>query len=287
MLATGYDRVRKRTAPTAAVVQPAPSLGDARFEQYIDMILTLKRDAGGTVHAMPDPVMLHVRDADPEGPNTALVNLFDYSGELVDSSVDVDRLKKQAVKMDGFMLFLDPTQLYGDGTNLTLDRQIAKLNEFMADMREARNVPVGQVIPVPVAVCVPKFDLLLTENPIQGQSVPFIRRLLKELNPSPKQMTLATIRARSDLVEQMLELMFRGVDVRGVVESYFGPQVMFFPISSVSLFENELGVRNLAKRTIAPFGVAEPFLWLLHMHGYEMFTCRREANGTGETVRTR
>jgi hypothetical protein len=271
MLATGYDRVRKRTAPTVAVVQPAPSLGDARFEQYIDMILNLKRDAGGTVHAMPDPVMMHVRDADPAGPSTALVNLFDYSGELVDSSVDVDRLKKQAVKMDGFLLFLDPTQLYGDGTNLTLDRQIAKLNEFMADMREARGVPVGEVIPVPVAVCIPKFDLLLTENPIQGQSVPFIRRLLAELNPPPKQTTVGTIAGRSALVEQMLELMFRGVDVRGLVESYFGPQVMFFPVSSVSLFENELGVKTLSKRTIAPFGVAEPFLWLLHMHGYEMF----------------
>lgn len=271
MLATGYDRVRKRTAPTVAVVQPAPSLGDARFEQYIDMILNLKRAAGGTVHAMPDPVMLHVRDADPSGPNTALVNLFDYSGELVDSSVDVDRLKKQAVKMDGFLLFLDPTQLYGDGANLTLDRQIAKLNEFMADMREARDVPVGQVIPVPVAVCVPKFDLLLTDNPIQGQAVPFIRKMLRELNPAPKQTTLATIAGRSALVEQMLELMFRGVDVRGLVESYFGTQLMFFPVSSVSLFENELGIKDLSKRTIAPFGVAEPFMWLLHMHGYEVF----------------
>jgi hypothetical protein len=46
---------------------------------------------------------------------------------------------------------------------------------------------------------------------------------------------------------------------------------MFFPVSSVGLFENELGVRDLSKRTIAPFGVAEPFLWLLHMHGYEVF----------------
>jgi hypothetical protein len=173
--------------------------------------------------------------------------------------------------MDGFMLFLDPTQLYGDGINVTLDRQIAQLNEFMADMREARNVPVGQVIPVPVAVCITKFDLLLTENPIQGQSVPFIRRMLSELNPPPKQTTLDTIQGRSALVEQMLELMFRGVDIRGLVESYFGPRVMFFPVSSVSLFENELGVKDLSKRTIAPFGVAEPFVWLLHMHGYEVF----------------
>lgn len=271
MLATGYDRVRKRTAPTVAVVQPAPSLGDVRFEEYIDLILNLKREAGGTVHDMPDPVMLHVRDSDPAGPNTALVNLFDYSGELVNQSIDRDRLKKQAVRMDGFMLFLDPTQLYGDGIKVTLDRQLAALNEFMADMREIRGVPVGQVIPVPVAVCIPKFDLLLTENPIEGQSVPYIRRLLSEMNPSPKKTTLETLQDRSELVEEMLELMFRGVDVRGLVESYFGPQVMFFPVSSVSLFENELGERDLSKRTIAPFGVTEPFLWLLHMHGYEMF----------------
>lgn len=271
MLATGYDRVRKRTAPTCAAVQPAPSLGDARFEQYIDLILNMKQEAGGTVHDMPDPVMLHVRDADPAGPNTALVNLFDYSGELVNQSIDRDRLKRQAVLMDGFMLFLDPTQLYGDGVNVTLDRQLSALNEFMADMREARGVAVGQVIPVPVAVCVPKFDLLVSDNPIQGQCVPFIRRMLSELNPPPKQVTLATVQGRSALVEQMLELMFRGVDVRALVESYFGPQVMFFPVSSVSLFENELGERDLRRRTIAPFGVAEPFLWLLHMHGYVVF----------------
>jgi hypothetical protein len=95
MLATGYDRVRKRTAPSAAVVQPAPSLGDARFEQYIDLIMNLKRDAGATVHgehALPDPVMLHVRDIDPAGPNTALVNLFDYAGEMLNNTIDRDRL---------------------------------------------------------------------------------------------------------------------------------------------------------------------------------------------------
>lgn len=274
MLATGYDRVRKRTAPTVAVVQPAPSLGDVRFEQYIDLILNMKQVAGNTVHDVrnpPDPVMLHVRDADPVGPNTALVNLFDYSGELVNQNIDKDRLKKQAVLMDGFMLFLDPTQLYGDGANVTLDRQLSALNEFMADMREARGVPLGQVIPVPVAVCITKFDLLVTENPIQSQSVPFIRQLLAKMNPPPKETTIGTIRKRSETVEDMLELIFRGVDIRALVESYFGPQVMFFPVSSVSLFENELGIKDLSRRTIAPFGVAEPFLWLLHMHGYEIF----------------
>lgn len=280
LLATAYDKVRKQMAPAAATVVPAPSLGDERFDLYIDLILNLKRDAGNTLHDVntpPDPVMIHVRDTDPAGSNTAMVNLFDYSGELVNQKIDVDRLKKQAVKMDGFMLFLDPTQLDGRKGGITLDRQLAALNEFMADMREARKVGPGDVIPVPVAVVIPKFDLLVTRNPIQGQSVPFIRKLLGEMNPSrPKQTTLGVVQDRSELVEDMLELMFRGVDVRALVESYFGNQVMFFPVSSVSLAENELGVEDLSKRTIAPFGVAEPFLWLLHMHGYEVFAQSRQ-----------
>ncbi|MDY3554874.1 hypothetical protein R5W24_004004 [Gemmata sp. JC717] len=275
LLATAYDKVRKQVAPTAATLIPAPSAGDERFDLYIDLILNLKRDAGNTLHDVntpPDPVMMHVRDVDPAGANTALVNLFDYSGELVNQKIGVDRLKKQAVKMDGFMLFLDPTQLDGRKGGVTLDRQLAALNEFMADMREARRVRPGDVIPVPVAVVIPKFDLLVTRNPIAGQSVQFVRKLLGDLTPAqPKRTTLDLVRERSDLVEDMLELMFRGVDVRAVVESYFGKQVLFFPASSVSLFENELGVEDLSKRTLAPFGVAEPFLWLLHMHGYEVF----------------
>ncbi len=48
----------------------------------------------------------------------------------------------------------------------------------------------------------------------------------------------------------MLELIFRGVDIRGLVESYFGPQLMFFLVSSVSLFENELGIKNLSRASL-------------------------------------
>ena len=41
-------------------------------------------------------------------------------------------------------------------------------------------------------------------------------------------------------------------------------------MTPVGLEESELGVTSLANRTIAPFGVVEPILWLLHMHGYCM-----------------
>ena len=277
MLATAYDRIRKRTAPTVATLQPVRSTNEGeaerRFEQFIHLILNLRGQAGATDRTLPNPILVHVTDTDPNGPNRALVNLFDYSGELVNRDVDVNQLKATAVRMDGFLLFLDPTQLYGDEAKVTLEEQLSMLDEFLAEMRKHRQVPVGQVIPVPVAVCIPKFDLLLTENPISGQSVAFIRSLLRELTPAnPRETTLALIRERSQLVEQMLPIMFPGVDVRQIIEGYFGPRLMFFPISSVNLIERELGVKDLARRSaIIPYGVAEPIIWLLHMYGYEVF----------------
>jgi len=276
MLVTAYDRIRKRTAPTVAVVQPAPTGGDVdrRFDQLIDEILHRRGVAGATDLVLPDPILIHLKDADSVGGNTALVNLFDYSGELINPDVDVNMLKATAVRMDGFMLFLDPTQLYGDGANVTFDQQLGMLDVFLAHMRKERKIPVGEVIPVPVAVCLPKFDLLITDNPIGGQSVQYIHEMLGNLNPPPRQMTMDVIRERSDLVEQMLPLMFPGAEIRSVIEGYFGKQLLFFPLSSVSLNEHELGVKDLSQRNIAPFGVSEPILWLLHMHGYQIFAGR-------------
>jgi hypothetical protein len=275
MLATAYDRVRKRSAPTTAAVQPARSTRDGeaerRFEQFIHLILIGRGEAGATDLSLPDPILLHLKDTDPSEPNSALVNLFDYSGELVNPDVDVNQLKSTAVKMDGFMLFLDPTQLYGDGANVTLDQQLGMLDEFLDHMRKERRIPVGEQINVPVAVCITKFDLLLTENPIGGQSVAYIRELLENMNPPPKQMTPEVLQQRSHLVEEMLPLLFPGANIRAIIEGYFGKQLLFFPMSAVSLFEHELGIRDLERRTMAPFGVAEPILWLLHMHGYQVF----------------
>ncbi|MBA4186788.1 MAG: hypothetical protein C0467_02095 [Planctomycetaceae bacterium] len=273
MLVTAYDRIRKRTAPTVAVVQPAPTGSDVdrRFEQLIDEVLHRRGVAGATDLVLPDPILIHLKDADPLGGSPALVNLFDYSGELINPDVDVNMLKATAVRMDGFMLFLDPTQLYGDGANVTIDQQLGMLDVFLAHMRKERKIPVGEVIPVPVAVCMPKFDLLIADNPIGGQSVQYIREMIDNLSPPPRDMTLAVIRERSELVEQMLPLMFPGADIRSVIEGYFGKQLLFFPMSSVSLNEHELGVKDLSKRNIAPFGVSEPILWLMHMHGYSVF----------------
>ena len=41
---------------------------------------------------------------------------------------------------------------------------------------------------------------------------------------------------------------------------------MFFPLSPVGM--SELGETELTKRTIEPYAVLEPLMWLLQMNGY-------------------
>lgn len=65
--------------------------------------------------------------------------------------------------------------------------------------------------------------------------------------------------------------MFPGWDVERTLRANFGTRFMFFPLTPVGIEEGELGVESLDQRIRAPFGVLEPLLWLLHMHGYSVF----------------
>jgi DNA-directed RNA polymerase subunit M/transcription elongation factor TFIIS len=272
MLTTAYSAIKSGTTPTRAAVKTAPSVMDERFRQYIDLILRHRGEAGATVHDAEhlDPLLIHVRDTDRWGPSGVLVNLFDYSGELLEQTPLAESLGPRAMLMDGFMLFFDPTQIYGD-TGVNLQDQVQALNDFYERMATERGLDPGTIIPNPVAVCITKFDLLETHNPIGGMCLDMIQQLDGPLKPGDGEaVTLAMLKARSDLVEQMLPLMLPGVDLRRLVREHFGTQMMFFPMSSVNLNLDEFGRVDPADRNPAPYGVVEPILWLLHMHGYRV-----------------
>lgn len=276
MLTTAYAAIKNRIAPTRASVQTAPSVMDERFRQYIDLILRHRGEAGATVHdgQYLDPLLIHTRDLDKWGHNGVLVNLFDYSGELLEQTPIAEALGPRAMLMDGFMMFFDPTQIYGDA-GVTLQDQIQALDDFYNRMAVERGLPPGTLIPNPVAVCITKFDLLESENPIGGQCLPFIQELNGPLKPGDGQaVSLATLKARSSLVESMLPLLFPGVDLGRLVREYFGTQMLFFPMSSVNLNIDEFGRVDASGRNPAPYGVVEPILWLLHMHGYNVLDAR-------------
>jgi len=279
MLATAYAAAKKGQTRTTARMLPAPSLGDERFNVYIELILKQRGTAGATVHGqraedMPYPILFSTTDTDRLGNNSVMVNLFDYSGEMMGETLDIGLLRRRAVLMDGFLLFVDPTQMYGDTQDgeatLSIEDQLKALGDFAHDMEAGRKLKQGSRIDVPVAVCISKFDLVATHSPMGGQALPFLEHIRTNLNP-PGPVSLELLQARSATVEQMLPFMLPGIDLGKILREHFGHQFMFFPTSdrgfaaSVPGRKSESGIRP----TPVPYGVMEPILWLLHMHGYE------------------
>jgi hypothetical protein len=132
-------------------------------------------------------------------------------------------------------------------------------------MHAIRGLSAENPIDLPIAVCVSKIDLLVTRSPMQTQAIPLVTALRDTMN---KKVNLALIHERSQLCARVMTQMFPGWNVERSLRENFGGRYMFFPMSAVGLEGAELGVEDVSQRTIAPCGMIEPLLWLLHMHGY-------------------
>lgn len=283
-LTTIYDKVRSKRVSGRAKITNSPSInGESRFDALVTSILyrhnnpSPTRRGGSEPAYLPEPLVFHVEDADVWGRKASLVNLFDFGGELMDQSIYDDRFRQRAQMMDGFVFFLDPTQVTphtqsssGDGESrerATVEIQSRALEKFTEELRDLRDLDEKLPIPVPVAVCISKIDLLITDNPLGGDSLQFIRKLRETEGDD---CSLSMIRLRSQLCEELVQEMFAGWDVCKALRDSFGNRFMFFPLSSVNINEKELGQKKLELRKPAPFGVLEPLLWLIHMHGYSV-----------------
>ncbi len=225
-----------------------------------------------SVLSLPEPLSFVLRDADPWGPTQSLASLFDFAGKTMDEKIFDNEFRRRALRMNGFLLFLDPTQLEADpneGTETLLDRQKEQVTNFYLDLCKELGVDDGASLDVPVAVCVTKFDLLVLPNCLGEQARPKIAELRKM--KADGKVTMELLRKRSNLCKSMLKVMFKGWEIDGALRKRFGQNIMYFPLSSVSLIDAELGEKDMKRRTLAPFGLVEPFLWLLHMHGFCVF----------------
>jgi hypothetical protein len=262
-LGTTYLQIMNSRTPSQAVVQATPSLAEQQvFGEVLRQIINAE-DTDPTVHdvLLPAPLTLHLEDRDTLGKRQALVNLFDFSGEVMNRSIDVDQLRCRALLMDGFVLFLDPTQVHGG----MLEQQRDALRRFDEDLRDMRKVEPGTHISTPLAVCLSRLDLLTDTSPFGPVSGDWVRRL-RESAAAP--LGGETLKQRSRLCEEVLPFMFQGWDVGRELRERFGGNVQFFPLTSVGLQEEGLGVRDPSSREFEPFGIFEPLLWLMHMHGY-------------------
>jgi hypothetical protein len=269
-LLTVYDRIKNQKVPVPASFTQEASMADEEFARLAKLLFGRQHErAPATQYGLGWPLLFHARDLGSFGGDAAMINVFDFSGELMKRSIYKDHLRAQALAMDGFVLFLDPTQVDELSMyELRLEDQLEALDRFKKELREVRGLKVGARLDVPVAVCLSKLDLITVRNQIQTQAKPWLRELRTTLRDR-SYVTLEMLHRRSEMCEDALPSLFPGTDIRGILRSAFGNHFLFFPISVIGLEESVLGQDELHHTD--PFGVVEPVLWLLHMHGYRIF----------------
>jgi hypothetical protein len=236
------------------------SQASEEFDRIVDDILSAKRGPAATqTGALPHPLVFNFVDQDRLGRSNLLVNIFDYSGEVLRERTLEDHQRRRAFTADGYFFFLDPTR--------TSDEQTAALTNFRQDVRIVKKLRAGQQIHCPVALCVPKIDLLTGQpyaDPSGGDAVDLFYREIGEIGWGMDQKSM---HARSTLMRNLRDTIWPGWEIEKTIDDIFGGRYMFFPFTPVGLdgMGEDWAVGN---RVISPVGILHPLMWLLHMNGY-------------------
>jgi len=257
-MAMAYRELTEGRYPDALQFMQPKFLGSDVWDGLADQIVNERICPGATPSAdIPDPLVFSFLDGDWARRSNVLVELFDFAGEVTLSCrLDVFQ-RRRALKTHGFLLFLDHTQDFRCQSN--------EVSGVVEDLRVIDQRKLGQDIRVPVAVCVPKIDLLPNVDSDHGGV--WIKEFYEQLGTIGWKKDLASIRARSELAVRSLRMVWPNCDVERLVLRAFGRRCMFFPLTSVGM--DDLGQTDIRDRIIAPIGILDPLLWLLHMNGYQ------------------
>ena len=233
------------------------------YDSIVEEILDSRLGTAATQRQrIPHPLVFNFRDRDWLGRSNPLVNIFDYSGEVTsDMGVD-DYRRRRALDADGYLFFLDPTY--------PSQPQAKALTSFHEDLRLVKGVQSGRRLRTPVALCVSKIDLLVNQTyalPGGGDAIQwFYDELARSIRRARRwtgghSVTLAVgIAIAGNLLA--------GLGDRASGGGAFRRADLFFPLTPVGL--DGRGEIDLSLRTISPFGMLEPLVWLLEMNGYSI-----------------
>ncbi len=132
-----------------------------------------------------------------------------------------------------------------------------------------KGVKAGRRLRLPVALCVSKIDLLARHDYRLEDGRDAIAAFYEDLariDPSGESTALAVLEERSQLTQRLRNVIWPGWQIERQVDDLFGGRFAFFPLTPVGL--DGRGETDLSLRTISPFGLLEPLLWLLQMTGY-------------------
>lgn len=233
------------------------------FDKLVRQIINLRMDPRATQQGvLPHPVVFNFCDNDRWGRSNLLVNVFDYSGEVTagDLATRTNAHRRRALHADGYFFFLDLTK--------PRDMQEEALNRFRRDVRVLGNVKSNHSLRTPIALCMSKIDLISQHLP----DASFVRHFYDELqriDPSGQGMSQKIIEERSNLAQELRDIIWPNWNIERLISDLFGGRFMFFPLSPKTLGSPDLAVAQGPGDTATdPFGILEPFVWLLHMNGY-------------------
>ena len=233
------------------------------FDRIVSDILDSRMGPEATTQSsVLPPLVFNLNDQDPLGRSNILVNIFDYSGEVL-SEVARENIQQRALTAEGYFFFLDPKK--------TADHQMHHLTTFREQVRKVHRLRAGQQLRLPVALCISKIDLIPHQPYARGSNV--FDKFYDDLRDIGWGMDEASIKKRSDLMRRLREYIWPGWEIERLIDDLFGGRYMFFPLTPVGL--NELGEKDLKKRMIAPVGILHPLMWLLHMNGYPVLSSNK------------
>jgi len=261
-LAMLYWELNRGNYPRSVLFEKIKSRSSEDFDLVVEEILRSRIGTAATQRdRIPHPLVFNFRDRDLWGRSDVLVNIFDYSGEVtLDMGVE-DYRRRRALDGDGYFFFLDPTY--------PSEPQAQALAAFREDLRVVKGLRAGRRLRTPVALCVSKIDLLASQSyalPDGGDAIARFYDDLEKIDPSGEAMTLEVMEARSRLIAQLRDTIWPGWQIERQIDDLFGGRYLFFPLTPVGL--DGSGESDLSLRTISPFGLLEPLLWLLEMNGY-------------------
>ena len=262
-LAMVYRELNRGNYPDVVQFERIRSTSSDKFDGVVDEILNMKLGPQATqTDRIPHPLVFNFLDRDRCGASNILVNIFDYSGEVTRSQTIEDRQRQRALDGDGFFFFLDPTE--------PSETQAQALAGFREDLRRIKGIKAGKQVPIPVALCVSKLDLMVNETYADPGGGGVVGNFYRDLGEIGWQLDLRSLEARSRLMARLRDTVWPGWQIERQIDDLFGGRFMFFPMTPVGL--DGTGERDLSRRTIAPVGLLEPLLWLLHMNGYPVIS---------------
>lgn len=257
-----YRELTKGNYPRLVQFAKVRSTATEDFDRVVDEVINKRISPMATqTDRIPRPLVFNFLDRDRFGQSNMLVNIFDYSGEVVRHMTLQDRQRRRALDGDGFLFFLDPTY--------PAEEQALALANFAEDLHSVKGVKIGNQIHTPVALCVSKIDLLPTQPYAEPGQNGVIGDFYRDLADIGWELSLSGIARRSEAIAALRETIWPGWQIQRQIHDLFGGRYKFFPLTPIGL--DGAGENDLSQRVIAPLGLLEPLLWLLHMNGYPIF----------------